>query len=378
MLLDLKIPAWHSLYYTQSNKGVHLIYSAVDSSLAPHVFSEESYVTLLAQIEENNQEFLQKLDYIKQELKTQDTLLVYLELFQHEFVACRVVGLTAVDMLISEGPMKQMELPLDDIRNIIIPENGETIDQYFSHYPFSRDRLFFSHTALRLKKGEIQYHNVLVVGQKVHIGISDHVSVSLGSDPFTRFTGLFDNLTNSPLYGSISVGGKLGKSNWHVAGGAQFLAFGEFFRTMGLSLVATKGTPNSNLTIRVYAIQNINFNLGQTGGMMIGFNHKVSKHWHLTSENMLNLQYIEQEFPSEPVLMRRVANDWRMINCLGVKHIKNRHSVEVGVLFSGSIVSLTSHFRMPSTPSERIVSKRNNLLLPFFTYAYWLKPKVGD
>jgi hypothetical protein len=107
-------------------------------------------------------------------------------------------------------------------------------------------RLFFSPTAIPLKKGEGYYQNIYIVGNMFNYGVLDHLSIGAGFDFITMF-GTINDGWNPVLNFNAKLGFKVHDYVHVGAGGLYVTRINEFSAGITYAL-STFGTTNSNFT----------------------------------------------------------------------------------------------------------------------------------
>lgn len=371
-ILKLKIPSWHGLYYSKSEDGSHLFYSLEDSSLAPKPFSEEEYQALLARIEKENALLLSQVALLKEELQNRERVGVTFKVFGGKIRSSVAVEVGEGYIAISEPPLQRLELPLQDIQHLWVSGLDYSPEKGLSSYPFVRDRLFVTHTALPLNKGEINYQNILLAGQKFRIGLNEHFAIGFGFETLISLLSSLQGDFVGPIYFSASAGTQVNNSDWHLAAEAQFLHILDVDFMGALSLVATKGDAEENLTLRTFALFADNYGLGSLFGIGMGYNKRISRRWFLTSENLAVVEHRRQMGTSPDFW--RINSGFGMINSLGFKYLNKRYSIEFGLSATTIFSWREHHSPLPNEPSIRSFRWQGITPVPFITYAYWLKP----
>jgi len=107
-------------------------------------------------------------------------------------------------------------------------------------------RLFFSPTAIPLKKGEGYYQNIYIVGNMFNYGVLDNLSIGAGFDFITMFAN-FDDGWNPVLNFNAKLGFKVHDYVHVGAGGLYVTQISEFSAGITYAL-STFGTYNNNFT----------------------------------------------------------------------------------------------------------------------------------
>jgi len=107
-------------------------------------------------------------------------------------------------------------------------------------------RLFFSPTAIPLKRGEGYYQNIYIVANMFNYGVLDNLSIGAGFDFITMFAN-FDDVWNPILNFNAKLGFKVHDYVHVGAGGLYVTMISEFSAGITYAL-STFGTYNNNFT----------------------------------------------------------------------------------------------------------------------------------
>jgi hypothetical protein len=181
----------------------------------------------------------------------------------------------------------------------------------------SRTRYFYGPSAMMLKQGEGYFSQKELFFSSLAYGLTDHLSVEMGSVVPAWFFGLG--------WINVSAGVKAGGSineYLHFAAGAQGLVIPGFTTGMGPSMAGfvfatgTLGTPTAHLTVSAGLPFSVETYSSLTGGMIltISGNYRLTPNMALVTENWI----------------LAAANPFTTIDGIGIRVIVDQISVDLG------------------------------------------------
>ncbi|MCI4671056.1 MAG: hypothetical protein MRZ79_23160 [Bacteroidia bacterium] len=373
-VLKLPIPVWHSLAAYVGEDGKTYLRSLEDSSLNAFFLSEDDLFKLMMSVEENNGPILVRIDQLKKKLESQDSVLVILKLKGDVVSQTNVIGFNDNHIILSEGPVEQLELPLEDLQKILIYGQDFRIREFKSGYNFTRDRLFYTNTALLLGKNELTYQNLMLLGQRFRYGLNNKISISLGFDPITHIASIADRYYYGIVEASVMAGGKLPGTKWRLAGEARVIVIGYDANFFALSAVATRGTVDENISLRLFATTP-NYSYTSIMGASFGLTKKLNSRWRLVSENIVlgNKSKWENFNPNRD----RILYNWLIVPSIGTRYIKGRHSFDMAaVVWSALSLGIIREHLPPYEVRSSDFTMDSFALFPIFTYSYWINPRL--
>lgn len=155
------------------------------------------------------------------------------------------------------------------------------LDTYTGDYRFENPhttRYFFGPSATQLRRGEGYYQNVLLVGNFVNVGITNHVSIGGGFEFLSLVTG------NPIGFFTPKIGTQL-SDKWGVGAGVLMIGAYDFFSAALPYGVVTYGTTESNVSLGVGVYSDFDEFFSESPVFLLSGTQRISNSLALLSEN---------------------------------------------------------------------------------------------
>ncbi|MDP5170804.1 MAG: hypothetical protein NWR72_11210 [Bacteroidia bacterium] len=215
--------------------------------------------------------------------------MVSLDLVNGNTMKAEVLLLQGKQMLV-DYLGNTIHIPWWEIENITMITREESKSQSPILRNPNSTRYLFAPSAIPLAKGEGYYQNVCVLINSINYGITDHVSISAGTEILSLLWSAIGGRTNLVGFANVKVGGKVA-DNLYLGGGV--LAGGHYSSFLGNSTsvggvlgygIVTYGNPQTNVSISA-ALGNYDKTWGKNPVVVVSAMHQLTPNLGLVTEN---------------------------------------------------------------------------------------------
>lgn len=210
---------------------------------------------------------------------------------------------SSIVLVTNYGEVKILKSRIEDI----------DIDDYVGEYRFPNPhmtRYFFGPSATQLKQGEGYYQNLLIVGNFVNVGITDHISIGGGFE--------FISLVNGSPIGFLTpkIGTEISE-HWSVSTGAFIVGGFDLFAGALPYAVTTYTHGESSITAGVGLWTDFDEFYTDEPAILISGTHRITNSLALLSENYIIVDSFRPYF----------------FGIQGIRILSEKNAFDIGIVF---------------------------------------------